>query len=65
VLRAIGDKYYLALALCSRAELENRGGDRGSARQMYEEAKLLAAQTGVGAESQLGRKVAPLQSALA
>jgi predicted ATPase/class 3 adenylate cyclase/Tfp pilus assembly protein PilF len=65
VLREIGDKHYLALVLCGRGELERRFGDPVSARSTCAEAKLLAAETGAGPDSQLGRKIAVLEIALA
>ena len=65
VLREVRDKHYLALVLCGRGELERRAGDPVSARATCVEAQLLATETRAGAESQLGRKIAALETALA
>ncbi len=65
VLREVGDKHYLALLLCGRAELERRAGDAVAARATCAEAQSLAAETRAGPDSELGRKIAALDTALA
>ncbi len=65
VLREVGDKHYLALLLCGRAELERRAGDAVAARATCAEAQSLAAETRAGPDSELGRRIAALETALA
>ena len=65
VLRQVGDKHYLALVLCGRGELERRAGHPDSARATCAEARSLAADTGAGSDSELGRRIAALETALA
>ena len=65
VLRQVGDKHYLALVLCGRGELERRAGHPDSARATCAEARSLAADTGAGSDSELGRRIAALEAALA
>jgi ATP/maltotriose-dependent transcriptional regulator MalT len=60
VLREVDDKLYLALVLCGRGEVQLRSGDADGARSMLAEARRLAAETGMGPASMLGRRIAAL-----
>ena len=65
VLREVGDKHYLALALCGRGELDRRAGDPGAGRAALAEAEMLAAETRAEPTSELRRRIAALEAALA
>jgi predicted ATPase/class 3 adenylate cyclase/Tfp pilus assembly protein PilF len=64
VLREVNDKHYLGLVLCGRGELERRAGDAAAARGSCAEAKRLADEIHAGPDSQLGRGIVALESAL-
>jgi predicted ATPase/class 3 adenylate cyclase/Tfp pilus assembly protein PilF len=58
------DQLSLALLLCGRAEAEHLAGDAQAAQRYVRRAQELAAQTRVGADSELGRALARLQALL-
>ena len=61
---SVGDSIELGNHLCSRGELERASGRPDAARACLEEAASLAAEAGVGPESDLGRAVGKLREAL-
>jgi predicted ATPase/Tfp pilus assembly protein PilF len=65
VLRQLDDRIGLGRTLCSRAELELRSGDLAAARSLLAKAEVLAAKTGSGPDSNLGRRVVEIRAALA
>ena len=65
LLRDVGDPIELGKLLCMRAELELESGDTAAARLTLHEAEELAAGSGAGPESELGRCLANLRQVLA
>jgi tetratricopeptide (TPR) repeat protein len=61
VLRSVNDSLELAKFLCGRAEVEHRSGNVEVARSLLVEIQALAAQIGLGPESQLGCMLAKLR----
>ena len=65
MLREAGDRPELAKLLCLRGQAELAGEEPGLARAELAEAEAMAAEMGVGADSELGRLVSALREALA
>ncbi|MEP7299913.1 MAG: tetratricopeptide repeat protein [Caldimonas sp.] len=65
LLREVGDGVELAKLLCAWGKVEITARDLGAARAALAEAATLAATTGAGPDSELGRKIIELREALA
>ena len=64
LLREVGDPLWLAMLLCTRGRVEVTAGDPGTARAALVEVEAVAATTGAGSDSELGREIAKLREAL-
>ena len=64
LLREVGDRFNLGTLLCARGEAERASGDLALARASLAEAESLAAATGAGPDSDLGRSIARLRASL-
>jgi hypothetical protein len=63
ILRRIGNRLNLAMLLCHRAEREWADGDGGWAQAALKEAETLAAEIGLGPDSELRLLVGKLKGA--
>jgi predicted ATPase/Tfp pilus assembly protein PilF len=64
LLISAADHLSLALLLCARAEAEHLSGDPVAAQLSCGRARAIAAETGIGSESALGRALANLEALL-
>jgi predicted ATPase/class 3 adenylate cyclase/Tfp pilus assembly protein PilF len=64
ILEGIGDKLGLGKLLCVRARVEHSLGSLTAARRALDEAEMVAKETSAGPESELGRELLALRSAL-